>query len=119
MYFLRFPRHSGGPLQWGETALARNLQNPRKVLKGLLFQGDDVPLAGSAIYAGERPIGEVTFATRSPELGHGIAMARLAVEFSENGARLEVGMMDGRMKRLPATVADIPFVDPKRERARA
>ena len=46
-------------------------------------------------------------------------MARLAAEHSETGRQLEVGMMDGRMKRLPAEVSDIPFVDPKRERARA
>jgi len=46
-------------------------------------------------------------------------MARLAVEHAENGTVLEVGQMDGRMKRLTATVCNTPFYDPKRERARA
>lgn len=46
-------------------------------------------------------------------------MARLAVEFSETGTELQVGMMDGRMKRIAATVTDIPFIDPTRKRARA
>ena len=32
---------------------------------------------------------------------------------------LEVGQLDGRMKRLSARVTDIPFFDKKRERARA
>ncbi len=103
----------------GKAALERNAETPRACLKGLLMSGDDVPMAGAAVYAGERQIGEVTSATRSPLLGHGIAMARLAVEHSANGHALEVGMMDGHMKRLPARVVDIPFVDPKRERARA
>ncbi|MEO1239402.1 MAG: glycine cleavage T C-terminal barrel domain-containing protein, partial [Pseudomonadota bacterium] len=81
--------------------------------------GDDVPLAGASVFAGERQIGEVTSSTRSPFFGHGIAMARIAVEHARVGAALEVGMMDGHMKRLPAQVCDVPFVDPKRERARA
>ena len=46
-------------------------------------------------------------------------MARLAVEFAEPGTALEVGQLDGQMKRLSARVCEIPFVDPKRERARA
>ncbi|MEO1538197.1 MAG: DUF1989 domain-containing protein [Pseudomonadota bacterium] len=103
----------------GRDALQRNAEAPRTRLKGLAMEGDDVPLAGAAIFAGERQIGEVTSATRSPLLGHGIAMARLAIEFSETGCMLDVGMMDGHMKRLPARVVDIPFIDPKRERARA
>ena len=48
-----------------------------------------------------------------------IAIARLAVEFADNGARVEIGQLDGRMKRLSATVAETPFIDPQRTRARA
>ena len=103
----------------GRASLERNAVAQRRCLKGLAFEGDDVPSAGAAVYAGERQIGEVTSATRSPFLGHGIAMARLAVEHAETGHALQVGMMDGHMKRLPARVTDIPFVDLKRERARA
>ncbi len=103
----------------GRAALERNAAAPRARLKGLMMDGDDVPLSGAPIFAGERQIGEVTSATRSPHLGRGIAMARLAIEHSETGHMLDVGMMDGHMKRLPAQVVDIPFVDPKRERARA
>jgi aminomethyltransferase len=52
-------------------------------------------------------------------LERAIAIARLSVEFSANDTPLEIGQLDGRMKRLGARVTDIPFIDPKRERARA
>ncbi|MEM1398980.1 MAG: glycine cleavage T C-terminal barrel domain-containing protein, partial [Pseudomonadota bacterium] len=103
----------------GKDALVRNADAPRRTMKGLLFKGNDTPLPGAPVTFAERQVGEVTSATRSPMLGRGIAMARLAVEHAANETILNVGMMDGRMKLLPATVVDIPFVDPKRERARA
>ncbi|WP_254796779.1 DUF1989 domain-containing protein [Sulfitobacter albidus] len=103
----------------GKAALERNRTAPRKVLRGLKFDCDDVPAQGAAVYAGERPVGVVTSAARSPMLECAIAMVRLGVESADTGTRLEVGQLDGRMKRLGATVCDIPFVDPKRERARA
>ncbi|SLN40655.1 DUF1989 domain-containing protein [Pseudooctadecabacter jejudonensis] len=103
----------------GRAALDRNAQAPRRVLKGLLFECDDVPAHGAHVYLGERPVGVVTSATRSPTLERAIAMARLSVEVAEVGTALEVGLMDGHMKRITGTVCDIPFVDPRRERARA
>ncbi len=103
----------------GKAALERNLREPRRVLKGLLIGCDDVPAHGAPVYTGERQVGVVTSATRSPTLEHAIAMARLSIEHAENGAQLEIGQLDGRMKRLRATVSDIPFIDPQRKRARA
>jgi len=103
----------------GKAALTRNARDPRRVLRGLVSPGNDVPLHGASIFAGERHVGQVTSATRSPALECGIAMARLAVEHADLDTELEVGMMDGHMKRLPARVVSIPFIDPKRERARA
>ena len=103
----------------GKAALERNLAAPRRVLKGLLMPGGDTVQHGAHVFARERPVGVVTSATHSPTLECGIAMARLAVEQAEPGTELEVGMLDGRMKRVEATVADIPFVDPSRSRARA
>ena len=103
----------------GKAALERNARDPRKSLRGLLFDCDDVPSHGAHVYAGERPIGVITSATRSPMFERTIAMARLAIEYADSGTKLEVGQMDGRMKRLSATVCDVPFFDPKRERARA
>ncbi|NIA69297.1 DUF1989 domain-containing protein [Pelagibius litoralis] len=103
----------------GSEALLRNGTAPSKRLTGLLFDGDEVPAHGDGVFHGRRQIGQVTSATRSPSLQRAIAMARLAVEFAEPGTALEVGQLDGQMKRLSARVCEIPFVDPKRERARA
>ncbi|CUJ98814.1 Aminomethyltransferase [Ruegeria denitrificans] len=103
----------------GKAALERNAREPRRALKGLLIGCDDVPAHGAPVFAGERQVGVVTSATRSPMLEHAIAMARLSVEHAENGSELEIGQLDGRMKRLGATVSDIPFIDPQRKRARA
>ncbi len=102
----------------GKTALERNVQNPRKLLKGLMFDCNDLPMNGAHVFAGERMVGVITSATRSPMFECSIAMARLAVEFADNDVMLEVGQMDGRMKRLSARVCDIPFYDPKREKPR-
>ncbi len=103
----------------GKAALQRNARDPRKVLKGLMFEGNEAPAHGTSVYSGERPIGVVTSAISSPMFECAVAMARIAVEFADVGTRLDVGQMDGKMKRLPATVCDIPFFDPKRARARA
>lgn len=103
----------------GRAALARNAASPRRLLKGLLLDQDDVPRAGAHVFVGERPVGVVTSATRSPSLERAIAMARLSVEHAANGTALQIGMMDGRIKRVSATVCDIPFLDPSRSRARA
>ena len=103
----------------GKVALERNASAPRRLLKGLLIGCDDVPAHGAPIFAGERQVGTVTSATRSPMLECAIAMARIAVEHAANETRLEVGQLDGHMKRLGATVTNAPFVDPSRTRARA
>ena len=103
----------------GKAALERNARDPRRVLKGLILDCNDTPSHGAAVFDGERQVGVVTSATRSPTLECAIAMARLGVEHAEVGRLLEIGQMDGRMKRLGARVADIPFIDPQRKRARA
>ncbi|MEO1141966.1 MAG: DUF1989 domain-containing protein, partial [Pseudomonadota bacterium] len=103
----------------GKQALERNAKDPRKLLKGLILSCEDIPHHGSPVLSGERQVGVVTSATRSPMLEKTIAIVRLAVEHSENGTELEVGQLDGHMKRLKGTISDIPFIDPQRKRARA
>lgn len=103
----------------GKAALERNASAPRRVLKGLLMSGDDLVSHGCQVFAGERPVGVITSATHSPSLERGIAMARLAVEHAQIGTELQVGVLDGHIKRVRATVTDIPFIDPSRSRARA
>ncbi|GAA6206778.1 DUF1989 domain-containing protein [Cognatishimia sp. WU-CL00825] len=103
----------------GKAALERNAKDPRKILRGLLLDCDDVPTHGAPVLSGERQIGQITSATWSPSLERAIAMARISIEHAEIGTVLEVGQLDGHMKRLSATVSDIPFIDPQRKRARA
>ncbi len=103
----------------GKDALLRNQQAPRRVLKGMLLNCDDVPAHGAHVYLNERPVGVVTSATRSPTLERAIAMVRISIEVSTPGTELEIGQMDGHMKRLSGSVCEIPFIDPRRERARA
>ena len=101
----------------GREALARNRESPRRTLVGLRFNGNEVPVHGDGVYVDRRQVGVVTSATRSPVLGCAIAMARVSTEWAES-EQLEVGKLDGHMKRLTATVCAVPFVDPKRERPR-
>ncbi|MEX0310344.1 MAG: DUF1989 domain-containing protein [Tateyamaria sp.] len=103
----------------GKDALVRNADAQRRVFRGLIFDVDDVPHSGAPVLLGERQVGVVTSAARSPALERAIAMARISVEHAEIGTSLDVGMMDGRIKRLTGTVCDTPFVDPARSRARA
>lgn len=103
----------------GRDALERNRLAPRRKLVGLIFEGSEVPSHGDGVFLNRQQIGQVTSATRSPLLQKTIAMARVAVEYSEVDTVLEVGKLDGRLKRLPAKVCGIPFVDPTRTKARA
>ena len=103
----------------GRAALKRNAATPRSRLVGMLIQAQEVPRSGDRILFGERPVGVVTSATRSPLLERPIAMARVSIEYAAAGNKLNIGQLDGRMKRLEATVTSVPFVDPHRERPRS
>lgn len=103
----------------GRAALERNAGAVRRKLIGLHLVGNEPPVHGDAIYVGREQVGVVTSGCYSPQLGHAIAMARVAVENADIGSELEIGKLDGRMKRLPALVVGLPFLDPKREKARA
>ena len=103
----------------GRAALARNSAAMRRKLVGLRFAGNEAPAHGDRVYAGREQVGVVTSACASPQLGHAIAMARVAIEDAEEGRTLEVGKLDGHMKRLPAIVVALPFIDPDREKVRA
>lgn len=103
----------------GRAALERNASAVRRKLVGLHFIGNEAPMHGDGVFVGREQVGVITSGCFSPELGHAIAMARVAVENSEIESELEVGKLDGHTKRLPARVVGLPFVDPKREKARA
>ena len=102
----------------GRAALERNAAAPRKVLRGLKLACDDIPLHGAPVFCGERQVGVVTSATRSPMFECAIALARLSVEHAEIGGTLEIGQLDGLQKRIPATVCRFPHFDPTKERVK-
>lgn len=103
----------------GKSALERNRAAQRRSLVGLRFLGNEVPAHGDGVFVGREKVGVVTSACYSPQLGHAIAMARIAIENSATDTALETGKLDGQMKRLPCTVATLPFIDPNREKPRA
>ncbi|MEM7240019.1 MAG: DUF1989 domain-containing protein, partial [Pseudomonadota bacterium] len=103
----------------GRAALERNSAATRRKLIGLRFGGAEHPLHGDGVFVGREQIGVITSACYSPQMGHAIAMARVAVENADTGAELEVGKLDGHIKRLPGLVTELPFIDPERKKPRA
>jgi len=103
----------------GRAALERNNNAPRRKLVGLTFGATEAPIHGDGVFIGREQVGVITSATHSPQLGHAIAMARIAIENADDGTELEVGKLDGHMKRLPCVVTGLPFIDRNREKPRA
>ena len=100
----------------GEEALAN--YRPRRQIVGVLVEGSEMPVCGDRVFVGRRPAGEVTSAVYSPQLECPIAMARMHRDESAPGTRVEIGKLDGHIKRLAATVCELPFTDPKRKKLR-
>ena len=94
----------------GAEAIARNRIAPRRKMVGLLLDTQDLPVTGDQIYMERQSIGHITSAVFSPSLGKTIAMARVAVEYAKPDTQLEVGKLDGYMKRLTASVVTLPFI---------
>lgn len=103
----------------GKAALERNAASLRRKLVGLTFSGTEAPAHGDGVFIGRERVGVITSACHSPQLGHAIAMARVAIENSQDGIELEVGRLDGKMKRYPCRVTSLPFIDAGREKPRA
>jgi tRNA-modifying protein YgfZ len=74
-------------------------------LVGLSIDGDRVPAVGTTVRAGEREVGRITSATRSPALNQPIALGYAQREFVAPGTDLVV---DG----AAAKVVALPFVHP-------
>jgi aminomethyltransferase len=103
----------------GRTALEEREAHPQRVLVGLELQGNETAGHGDGVYVGRQQVGVVTSGTRSPILKKNIALCRIAIQYHELGAEVEVGKLDGLQKRIPATVVRIPFYDPDKTRPRS
>lgn len=78
-----------------------------KRLVGLRFGSNDLPRAGDRIVLGDREVGRITSAVRSPTLGASIAMGYIQRDHTEPGTKVEVASTTGK---LMAEVAPLPFV---------
>ena len=94
----------------GRDAILRDRQRARRRLVGLSLETAELPRGGDPVFAGEQTrAGVVTSASLSPRFGHAIALARVATPYGEVGRMLEVGCLDGAIKRLRAKVVSLPF----------
>ncbi|HEX9806215.1 MAG TPA: glycine cleavage system aminomethyltransferase GcvT [Alteraurantiacibacter sp.] len=80
---------------------------------GLALEGRAAAREGAEVFAGKNKVGRVTSGGFSPTLGHPIAMAYVNAAVSTPGEELEIEI---RGKRLPATVAPMPFVPHRYQR---
>lgn len=74
-----------------------------KRLVGLRLDGSDVPAGGAVVRSGDREIGHVTSATRSPSLQTVIALGYVHRDFVEPGTAVTIG-------EAAAEVVALPFV---------
>ncbi|MDJ0638262.1 MAG: glycine cleavage system aminomethyltransferase GcvT [Paracoccaceae bacterium] len=97
-------REGGFP---GADVIFEQLENgaPRRRV-GLLPEGRAPMRAGTELYAGETHVGTVTSGAYGPSLEAPMSMGYVTTEYAETGTKLE-GEVRG--KRLPVTVADLPF----------
>jgi aminomethyltransferase len=103
----------------GAEALARRRAQPQRQMVGLTIDSQETVGHGDPVFAGRTRVGVVTSATKSPVLRAHIALARVDVTSAALGQRLEIGKLDGRQKRLAATVTPFPHYDPQKSRVRA
>jgi aminomethyltransferase len=99
------------PAFWGREPLAaERAAGPRRLLWGLEAQDRGIPRPGMTVYAGDRPVGEVTSGTFSPTRRVGIGLALLATDVGlAEGSTVEV---DVRGRRSAMRVVRPPFVEP-------
>jgi aminomethyltransferase len=103
----------------GRDALIRRKETPARKLVGLDIDGNVDVAHGDAIYIGRAQVGEITSSMRSPVLGKNIALARVDVAHYQVGTIVEIGKLDGHIKRLPATIVPFAHYDPTKSKPRS
>ena len=93
----------------GQEVVARmdTYGSVRRRLVGLVLEDAVVPSAGAKLFSGEREVGWVSSAVRSPSLGKVIAFGFPLRDFTPPGTVLTVEFGG---ERRPATVQALPFV---------
>lgn len=103
----------------GRDALIRRKETPARKFVGLEIEGQDPVAHGDCVRIGRAQIGEVCSAMISPRSGRVIALARLDVACAQAGTAVEIGQLDGHIKRIAATVSAVAHYDPAKERPRS
>ena len=92
----------------GHEAVAKVLADgPAQKRIGLDIEGRMPAREGALVYSGDTQVGRITSGGFSPTLERPIAMGYVDTALAAEGTELEVEV---RKKRLPATVASLPFV---------
>jgi aminomethyltransferase len=103
----------------GRDALIRRKETPARKLVGLEIDSNIDVTHGACVHVGRAQIGEVTSSMRSPILGKNIALARVDVAHHEVDTIVEIGLLDGHMKRLPARIVPFAHYDPTKSKPRS
>ena len=103
----------------GRDALIRRKEAPARKLVGLEIDSNIDVTHGACVHVGRAQIGEVTSSMRSPILGKNIALARVDVAHHEVDTIVEIGLLDGHMKRLPARIVPFAHYDPTKSKPRS
>jgi aminomethyltransferase len=103
----------------GKQALIERSAHPQRRLVGLELEGNETAGHGDEVYVGRQRVGVVTSGTRSPILRKNVALCRMAMQYADVGADVEVGKLDGLQKRIAAKVVRFPFYDPEKARPRS
>lgn len=92
----------------GQEVVARmdTYGNVRRKLVGLVLKDSVVPPHGAKLYSGDREVGWISSAVRSPQLNKAIAFGFPLRDFSKPGTELTV---DFEGRRYPATIQTLPF----------
>ncbi len=99
-----------------KDSLLKLKEHPPKVTVGLVLESNDIPCHCQPVYAqGEAwRVGVITSGTFSPYCDRPIALAQLKPEYAILGTRVEVGFIDGKQRRIPATVGVMSPYDPEK-----
>jgi aminomethyltransferase len=99
-------RFDKGDFRGRDALAAERERGVARKLRGLTVAGRQIPRQGCAVFRGDDRVGEVTSGNFSPTLGHGIALAFVPPDAAPGDAF----DIDVRGRRVPATVAELPFL---------
>ena len=102
----RFVDLAAGPFAGKEALVKVKEQGPERRLAGFVMDARGIPRHGQVILHEGQAVGEVTSGGRAPSLNSDIGMGLVPVALAKKGTKIDI---DIRGRRVPATVAPMPF----------